>query len=491
MSGQANRMVDYAVARPMFIEGRWYGADRPADRMTAVLDPESSVPLAQVPRANSADAERALAFAYRMRGTARGLPTHRRMEILRRVAALVDADHESFARTIAREGVKTIREARLEVSRAIETLSLCAEEARRLHGETILFDQRPGSETRTGYAIREPVGVVLAITPFNDPLNLVIHKVGPAIAAGNCVILKPHEATPLSALRLAGAFEAAGLAPGVLQVITGFGREIGDQLVCDRRVRMVSFTGGRAVGERVQREAGLKKTALELGGNCATIVLGDADLDRAAACCVSGAFWAAGQNCLHVQRIYVQREAYAAFRTRLVAKAAAYRVGPKLDETTDMGCLIDEASARRIEGRVRSAVAAGATVLTGGLRERSRFAPTLMEGVPANHALAVEEVFGPVTALFSVNSIEDAIERANAGDYGLHAAVFTQNLGRAHLAIRDLEAGAVIVNDSTDYRIDAMPFGGVKGSGLGREGVRSAMFEISEPKVICFDHTAA
>jgi glyceraldehyde-3-phosphate dehydrogenase (NADP+) len=488
---RGNDWASEAQPFPMFIEGCWVGTGRPEKNMLPVSDPENGRLLAKVPSADAADVERVLRCADRLRETARGLPTHRRIAILRRAANLIEDDAEGFAQTIACEGIKTIREARLEVQRAVETLRLCAEEARRLSGETILFDQRPGSEARSGYALREPIGIVLAITPFNDPLNLVIHKVGPAIAAGNCVILKPHEATPLSALRLAGVLEAAGVPPGMLQVITGLGHKIGDQLVADKRVRMVSFTGGRSVGERVQRVAGLKRTALELGGNCATIVLADADLEQAVARCVSGAFWAAGQNCLHVQRIFVAREFHAAFRSQLVARTLEHRFGPKLDETMDMGCLINEGSAARLEDQVTSAVQSGAQVLAGGTRQGTLFAPTLMENVPACHPLAVDEAFGPVTVVSAVFDLDEAIAAANAVDYGLHAAIFTRDLRSAHNAIERLEAGAVIVNDSTDYRIDAMPFGGTKGSGLGREGVRSTLLEMSEPKVVCFDHSAA
>lgn len=300
-------------------------------------------------------------------------------------------------------------------------------------------------------------------------------------------LLKPHERTPLSALKLADAFSHAGLPAGVLQVLTGDGRELGPALLGDDRVRLVSFTGGVEAGRRVAALAGLRRLEMELGGNCPTLVLGDADLDRAAAACISGAFWAAGQNCLHVQRIIADRSVYEPFRDRLRQLAAGIRLGPKLDEATDMGCLIDAVAAERVERLLASAVQDGARVVAGGNRRGTTgFEPTLVEGVPEDHPLMMTEVFGPVTVLAAAHSFEDAVERANATDYGLQAAVFTRDLGLAHEAVRRLEAGAVMVNDSTDYRTDAMPFGGVKLSGLGREGARSAVLAMTEPKVACF-----
>jgi glyceraldehyde-3-phosphate dehydrogenase (NADP+) len=476
------------ISYPMSIGGIWGGASQGRARIMPVVDPENGRTIAIVPRADAADVETALRTARSAKMNARRIATHERIAILARVAGLVADNAESLATIIASEGIKTIREARLEVARCATTLQLCAEEARRMVGETILFDQRPGSEERTGYSFREPVGVVLAITPFNDPLNLVAHKIGPAIAAGNAVILKPHERTPLSALHLAALFERAGLPAEVLQVLTGSGSEIGDQLVDDARIDLVSFTGGKATGRRIASRTGLKRTAFELGGNCATIVLADADLDRAAERCVSGAYWAAGQNCLHVQRLFIQAGVYEAFKARFVERASRYRLGEKLDPTTDMGCLIDRGSADRIANDLDSAVASGATIIIGGHGRDTSFLPTLIENVPCGHKLAAEEVFGPVTVIAAIADLDEAIEVANAVDYGLHAAVFTNSLAAAHACVHRLETGAVLVNDSTDYRIDAMPFGGVKGSGFGREGVKSAIDDMTDVKVVCFDH---
>lgn len=421
------------------------------------------------------------------RGTARSLPTHRRMAILHAAADRVEADCEALARLLASEGIKTIREARIEVARCSGTLRLCAEEARRLGGETIQFDQSAGLEGRFGYSVRVPVGVILAITPFNDPLNLVAHKIGPAIAAGNAVILKPHERTPLSALRFARILLESGLPPSMLQVLTGQGDTLGARLVEDARVQLVSFTGGTATGHRIARNAGLKKLEMELGSNCPTIVLADADLDRAAAACAAGAYAAAGQNCLHVQRIIVDERVIEPFRERLRARVAKYRLGPKRHESTDMGCLIDLRAAERVQSLAASAIGCGANLIIGGEQRGTAIPPMLLEGVPLDHAVVRSEVFGPVTVLMGADDLEPAIRLANDSDFGLQAAIFTNDLVSAHRAIDRLDVGAVIVNDSTDFRLDAMPFGGTKMSGLGREGVRSSVQAMTESKVACFN----
>jgi glyceraldehyde-3-phosphate dehydrogenase (NADP+) len=467
----------------MLLNGEWLDRDRTMD----VRDPQDGSLIDTVPMASASDMLAAIDAAMAGAQRARCLPTHQRMAILNQGADFIAANHEDYARTIAREGIKTIREARKEVTRCIDTLRISAEEARRLAGETIPFDQRPGSEHRLGYFVREPVGIVGAITPFNDPLNLVAHKVGPALAAGNAIIVKPDSKTPLSALKLAEALMSSGLLPrGVLQVITGKGSEIGDVLVRDPRVRMISFTGGLEVGQDIAGKAGLKKVGMELGSNAPVIVMPDADLELAVEANVSGAFWAAGQNCLHVQRLLVHDAIYEPFVARLVARAEAYRVGDKLDEQTDMGCLINEAAAQRVEHMVDEALAAGANLLLGGRRSGTFYAPTLLENVPAACSLAHDEVYGPVTILYRFRTLDEAIAVANDVDYGLQAGIFTRDLQTAFRAAAELHVGGVMINESTDFRIDAMPFGGVKGSGLGREGVKFAVQEMTEPKVVCF-----
>jgi glyceraldehyde-3-phosphate dehydrogenase (NADP+) len=452
-----------------------------------VHDPDDDSVVGRVPSASPADVERALATAVDGARRSRSLPVHRRMAILNGAAAEVEARSASFATTIAREGIKTIREARAEVGRCIETLRLSAEESRRLHGETLPFDQRAGSEDKVGYWIRQPIGVIVAITPFNDPLNLVAHKVGPAIAAGNAVIVKPHSRTPLSALALAEAFGAAGIPDGILQVVTGRGAAIGDRLVGDPRVAMVSFTGGPEIGDQVVRLAGRKKLALELGANSPAIVLDDADVEAAAVAITSGAFWAAGQNCLHVQRIIVQRGAAEPLRRLLVERTARLVSGPKLDEATDVGPVISDAAADRIMATIAEAVDLGGRILVGGSRRGRSIAPTLIDALPRTSRLAREEIFGPVAGIVEVASLDEAIAVANEVDQALQACVFTRDIMAAMRVVREVDAGAVLVNESTDYRIDAMPFGGVKGSGLGREGVPFAAREMTTTKVVCLN----
>jgi glyceraldehyde-3-phosphate dehydrogenase (NADP+) len=466
----------------MLLAGNWVERDA----VIEVMDPDDDSVIDTVPQATTDDMERALAAAERGAALARTIPTHQRMAVLMEAARRLEEDLEAFATVIAREGIKTIREARKEASRAADTLRLSAEEARRLHGETLAFDQRPGSEGRFGYFVPEPVGIVAAITPFNDPLNLVAHKVGPAIAAGNAIVLKPDSKTPLSALKLAQLLLESGLPPDVLQVVTGRGSVVGDALVRDGRVRVVSFTGGKETGEAIVRSGGLKRYSMELGSNAPTIVLEDADLEAALPAILSGAFWAAGQNCLHVQRLLVQDGVYDEVRDRMVAGAKAVRTGPKLDESTDMGPVIDAPNVERIAGMVQGARTDGAHLLAGGGFDGNRFEPTLLEGVPATNRLAQDEVYGPVTILQKVRDLDEAVAVANDVDYGLQAAVFTRDLGTAHRAVSSLHYGGVMVNDSTDYRIDAMPFGGVKGSGLGREGVRFAVHEMTELKLASF-----
>jgi len=466
----------------MLLEGRWVERDA----TTEILDPYDGSVVDTVPKADLADAERALSHAERAAASARAWPVHERMRVLAGAASLLDQRRELFATRIASEGIKTIREARREAIRCADTLRIGAEEARRLHGETIPFGQVPGSERRVGAWTPEPVGIVVAITPYNDPLNLVAHKLAPALAAGNTVILKPDSRTPLSALALVELLIEAGLPEDIVQVVTGPGSEVGATLIRDRRPRTVSFTGGRATGERIAREAGLKKLSMELGSNAPAIVLSDADLETASAACVAGAYAAAGQNCLHVQRLLLHEDVAQEFLERFLAGAHATTTGPKLDEGTDMGPMIDEEAAKRVEATVRDAVAAGAKVLSGGGRSGTVVEPTVVSDVPAGHPLELDEIYGPVSMVRTFTGPDEAVAVANAVDFGLQAGVFTRDLESAFRMAEALHYGGIMVNDSSDYRIDAMPFGGVKGSGLGREGVRYALEAMTEPKLVCF-----
>ncbi|MDQ2069231.1 aldehyde dehydrogenase family protein [Natronospira bacteriovora] len=460
---------------------------RQGDTHISVLDPQDDSLVAEVPRHDAAGMRKAIDRADAARDRARRMPVHERMRVLYDASDYVDRHRAEFADTLAREGVKTINEARAEVARAVMTLRLSAEETRRIVGNTIAFDQRPGSENRFGYSRRIPVGLIGAITPFNDPLNLVAHKVGPAIAGGNTVIVKPHEATPLSALKLLEAFEAAGIENGIFQVVTGYGHDAGDALAVDERVRMISFTGGRSTGEKIMQRAGLKKFGMELGSNSPTIIMDDADLEQAIPAVVGGAIAAAGQNCLHVQRLLLHESIYETARDQFVAAMTRVRYGDKYSEDMDMGPLIDKAAAERVEQSVENAMRDGARLLTGGQRDGNYYAPTVLEAVPANHPMVKDEIFGPVTSLHAFASEDEAIEIANSVDYGLHAGVFTRDVDTAFRVADALECGGVMINDSSDYRLDAAPFGGVKGSGIGREGVGYVLNEMTEPKVYCFN----
>lgn len=416
----------------------------------------------------------------------RAFPAHARYDVLMRTADLIDAHAEAYARDLAAEGHKMIREARREPPRSANVLRLAAEEGRRLAGETLPFDIKPGSENRQGYYMRVPVGVVGAILPFNDPLAVMAHKVGPAIAGGNSVVVKPDSRSPLAVLRLAGHLIDAGLPPGRLSVVTGDGTETGAPLVADPRVRMITFTGGVATGEKIMAAAGIKKVALELGANSAVIVLADADIEGAADSIVAGAFAQAGQNCLGVQRVLIEEAVYDEVVAAIVARTRSLSVGPSQDETTDVCPMITEREAIRVEGMITDAVQAGARVLVGGERAGAIIHPTVLADVPESSAMDCDEAYGPVMSVRSVSSIDEAIERTNAVPYGLHAAVFTNNLRLAFDAARRLQVGGVIINDSTDYRLDTMPFGGVKRSGVGREGVRFALEDMTETRVVCF-----
>jgi glyceraldehyde-3-phosphate dehydrogenase (NADP+) len=474
---------DLAAEEPfgLLIGGQWTRRSADID----VKNPFDGERVAVVTAGRPEDVKTAVGAAEA--ALAHEFPAHARYDVLMRAADRIEATQDEYAWAIAREGSKTIREARREPPRAATILRLAAEEGRRLAGETLPFDSRAGSENRVGYYFRFPAGIVAAITPFNDPLAMVAHKAGPAIAAGNAVVLKPSSATPLSALRFAADLLAAGLPSGRLNVVTGAGEVLGPALVTDPRVRVVTFTGGVATGEEITRLAGIKKLSMELGSNSPVIVLADADLHRAVPAVVSGAFAQAGQNCLGVQRVFVHEAVYDRFRQRLLEQTGRLRSGWSLDEETDVCAMINERQARRLESWIQEAVSHGARVLVGGRRDGAVLWPTVLEDVPRGTRLDRDEAYGPVVSLYRVSSLDQAIDRANAVSYGLHAAIFTESLRDTFSAVRRLAVGAVIVNDSTDYRLDVMPFGGTKHSGVGREGVRFAIQEMTETRVVCLN----
>lgn len=416
---------------------------------------------------------------------AEAMPRYKRAELLMQTAVMVEEQASEFAKTIALEAGKAIKQARKEVARCINTLRLSAEEAKRHVGEMIPFDAYAGAADRTGYFTHEPLGVILAITPFNDPLNLVAHKLGPALAAGNAVILKPSLQAPLSAQRLVECLWRAGVPHEALQIVHG-GTEVAGPLVREKSIRMVSFTGGPVSGEAITRAAGLKKIAMDLGGNAPVIVMADCDLREAAEACVSGAFWAAGQNCIGTQRIFVARAVYSRFASYMAELTGSMKVGNPLDEATDMGPMIDVKQAQRIESWVNEALVQGAKVLCGHHRENALYFPTILTDVPTDARVWCEEVFAPLVILMPFNDLDQALALANDTESTLHAGIFTTNLDTALSAAERLQAGGVMINDSSDFRFDDMPFGGFKYGSLGREGVRFSIVEMSQPKVVCF-----
>ena len=434
--------------------------------------------------ANAAHAEQTISVAKAASRTA--FPVHERVTALYAAADILDRHAEEIALLLAEEGSKTITEAKREPVRAAEIFRMSAEVARTLSGETLPFDARPGSESRVGYYVRRPLGVIACILPFNDPVALVAHKVGPAIAGGNAVIVKPDPSSSLSVVRTCELLLEAGIPAGRLNVLTG-GAEVGEALVGHDDVRMISFTGGQQTGEAITRSAGIKRLSLELGSNSPVIIHSDARLDAAVQAVADGAFAQAGQNCLGVQRVFVHESVYEAFRDGLCAHTAALRAGHSLDPSIDVCQMIRMEEADRVKSWIDAAVAAGARVLTGGTQTGSVIAPTVMEAIPVSARLACEEVYGPVLGLYPYATLEEAVERANDVDVGLHGAVFTESLRDAFYVAEHLEVGAVIINDSTDYRLDTMPFGGTKKSGVGREGVRFAAEEMTETRVVCFN----
>lgn len=449
-----------------------------------VTNPATGEEIGQLAQCTVDDTDRILAIARVGARITRRLTKFQRAEILDKVSAALRDRTEEIAQLIVREAGKTIRQARKEVSRAANTMMLSAAEARGGGGEVIPFDAFEGGQDRQGWFTREPLGIILAITPYNDALNLVAHKLGPAIAGGNSVILKPAQQTPFVARLLVEILRDHGLPQETVTVVHGR-RDFVQSLVQARDIRMISFTGGFRTAEAISATAGLKRLSMELGGNAPVLIFDDADLERAVEACVSGAFWAAGQNCVGAQRILVHSAVYEAFRARFVEETQKLVTGDPLNESTDVGPMITEDAARAAVDAVQSAVDAGASLLCGGSADGSFVPPTVLENVPLSHSLCTDEVFAPVVLLEPFDTYEEAIELANQPDYALHAGIFTSNLKTAIDAAQDIEAGGVMVNDSSDFRVDAMPFGGVKYGSMGREGVHFAYEEMTQTKVVC------
>ncbi|MEP6918933.1 MAG: aldehyde dehydrogenase family protein [Acidobacteriota bacterium] len=434
--------------------------------------------------AGDAEFERAVQAAEGAAGAMRAMPAHARASILMAISAELDRNREQIARILAGEAGKALKDATIETERAAMTFHVAAEEARRLGGDAIPMDLAPHGERHLAITRRFPIGPVAAISPFNFPLNLTAHKIAPAIAAGNPIVLKPATKTPLSALRLGELATRAGLPAGAISVLP-MARRTGDRLVTDPRFKLLTFTGSSAVGWDMKNRAGKKKVILELGGNAAVIVDESADLDAAARRIAAGGFALAGQSCISVQRVYVHDRVFEPFAARLVPLVEALKVGDPLDPATDVGPMIEEAEAARVEAWVAEAVAAGARILTGGRRlGGALYAPTVMRDIPADAKICAEEVFAPLVGLYRFSTFDNALAAVNDSRYGLQAGIFTSDLEHALQAFDTLEVGGVIVNDVPTWRIDHMPYGGVKDSGLGREGPRYTIEEMTELKLL-------
>lgn len=461
--------------------GSFYGSSwRSANLSLPVHNPEDGSLLGCVSQATLQDVELAVSgITTALKSTT--WPVWARRESLLKASEILLAESDRFARIISAESSKTITEAEKEVLRGAETLRLSANATAFLTGETLPFEDSRRGAGRTGWFSLSPVGIVAAITPFNDPLNLVAHKIGPALAAGNGVVLKPASSTPLTALALVALLLEAGVPNDRLAVLCG-GAAVGEALVSHAHVDMVSFTGGPETANRITAVAGPKKMLMELGGNNAVLVGEDADPSSTAQAIVDGAFGVAGQNCLSVQRVYVATSIFDQVLANIVERTKRLSVGSKADRNTDVGPMISEREAQRVEERVHGAVAAGATVLVGGHREGAFYSPTVLTEVPTDHDLIKEEIFGPVVCVQPFEDWDQVIETVNADACSLQIGVFTNAMDAAFAAAEKLQAGSVIINGTSDFRVDSMPFGGFGRSGIGREGVRYALEAMTEPK---------
>jgi acyl-CoA reductase-like NAD-dependent aldehyde dehydrogenase len=471
-------MAATATERKLLVGGEWVETGDWID----VRSPYSGDVVGRVAKAGADETHRAIDAAER--AMREPLPAHKRAEVLVRVAGQLGRRHDEVARLISDEAGKPMKAARVEAKRAMSTYTMAAVEARKLTGEMVPMDASQSGEGKLAFTLRRPVGVVAAISPFNFPLNLVAHKLAPALAAGCAVVLKPASQTPLSALLLAELETEAGLPPGWVNVVVGPSAEIGDVLVEDERVRALTFTGSGAVGWKLRERAPRKRVALELGNATPVIVAADADVDRAAAQVSSHAFSFAGQSCISVQRVYVERPRYDEFVQRLLPRVEALKLGDPADEETDVGPVIDADARDRILEWIGEARAAGAEVLAGGDLDGELIRPTVIANPPREAKVSCEEVFGPVCTVTAVSSLDEALELSNATRYGLQAGIFTAGLDTALRAAQELEFGGVTVNEAPTFRADQMPYGGVKDSGNTREGPAYAVRELTEERVV-------
>lgn len=465
--------------RPFLVHGQWKHGEQTA----RVVNPFTGQLIADVVQATEAEVEQAVASTADAAVAMSKLPAHVRYNVLQQIAALLYRRREELASLITAEAGKPIADAKREVSRAVQTFTVAAEESRRIPSDVIPLDWMPGTDSHLAIMRRMPIGPILGITPFNFPLNLVAHKVAPALAAGNSILIKPAPQTPLTALMLGQIALEAGVPPGGFNVVP-CDNGLAERMVVDPRFKLLSFTGSAAVGWRLKAKCGKKKVTLELGGNAGVIIEPDAELDLAAQRCAVGGFGYAGQTCISVQRVFVHQSVVDVFTTKLLMHVARLKAGDPTDETTTIGPVIDQAAAHRIENWISDAVAQGAQVLLGGRRMGSVVEATVLADVTMEMKVSCEEVFGPVVTVTPYRQLSDAIALLNQSEYGLQAGLFTQDVNKIFYAFRHLEVGAVLANEIPTFRADHMPYGGVKDSGLGREGISAAIEDMTEPRLL-------
>ena len=464
----------------MHVGGQWIAKTEEIE----VLNPFDGSVVDTVPRAGTDDVAEAIDTAVRGAEIMRRMPAFERYELLHRAADLMTERLDDLGRTITLEEGKILAEGLGEAARAQETITLSAEEAKRLTGETLDLSGASNGAGKFGFTLRVPCGVVAAITPFNFPLNLVCHKVGPALAAGNAVLLKPASDTPLSGIKLVEIMLDAGFPPEAVSVVTGSGATIGDAIASDERVRKISFTGSRDVGEHICRTAGLKRVTMELGSNSPVVVMDDADLDKVAEGVASSGFANAGQVCISAQRILVEGPVYGDFIDALTPKVEGLTTGNPLQEETRMGPMIRESDAERVQSWIADAVSDGARLVTGGGREGTLLEPTVLADVSPKMRVSRDEIFGPAVGVTRVDDIDEAIALANDTNYGLSASIFTQDIDRALKYAQQVESGNIHINWGTQWRADLMPYGGLKDSGMGKEGPKYTLHEMTETKMV-------